>query len=76
MKNLFIILLSIFVLSSCESILEKKAPKDEIEKKEEIKADENHYSDKDETIALNDGEKWVVNEEMKPNVLKGEETLN
>lgn len=34
------------------------------------------HDESSETIELNDGEKWIVNEEMKPFVSKGEELVN
>lgn len=35
-----------------------------------------HHDEGSEAIELNNGEKWVVNDEMKPFVLKGEELVN
>lgn len=37
---------------------------------------ESHYNESSDAIELNNGEKWIVNEEMKPFVLKGEELVN
>src|SRR5690606_22737518 len=34
------------------------------------------YNESSEPLELNDGERWVVNEEMKPYLSKGEELLN
>ena len=36
---------------------------------------EHHYNESDAPLELNDGERWVVNEEMKPYVAKSEELL-
>lgn len=38
--------------------------------------EEPHYNESSDAIELNNGEKWVVNEEMKPFVLKGSELVN
>lgn len=37
---------------------------------------ESHYNESSDAITLNNGEKWIVNEEMKPFVLKGAELVN
>lgn len=37
---------------------------------------EAHYNESSEPLSLNDGEKWIVNEEMKPFVAGGEELVN
>ena len=37
---------------------------------------DHHHDDESEAIELNNGEKWLVNEEMKPFVMKGEELVN
>ncbi len=38
--------------------------------------DEHQYDDENETLKLNGGEKWVVNEEMKPYILEEEEIIH
>lgn len=37
---------------------------------------ESHYNESSDAITLNNGEKWIVNEEMKPFVLKGAELVS
>ena len=77
MKKLFILAISSFVFLGCNTAPEKTTeiaaenPKEETAKHEDHKNDE-----KSETIELNNGAKWVVNEEMKPYVTKGEELVN
>lgn len=38
--------------------------------------EEHHYNESSDAIELNNGEKWIVNEEMKPFVLKGSELVD
>ena len=38
--------------------------------------DEHHDQDASKAIGLNKGQKWVVNDEMKPFVMKGEQLVN
>src|SRR5690606_18426784 len=37
---------------------------------------QHHFNESSEALELNDGEKWIVNDEMKPFVSKQEELLN
>ena len=37
---------------------------------------DHHHDDESEAIELNNGEKWVVNEEMKPFILDAEKIMN
>lgn len=37
--------------------------------------DHHHHDMDDEPLSLNDGEKWIINDEMKPHVAAGEEVL-
>ena len=71
MKQIFILAVSAALLMSC---------KDEVKTTETDKTTViEHVQTTDETsdaIALNNGEKWVVNEEMKPFVLKSEAILD
>lgn len=77
MKKLFILALSSFVLLSCNNTTEKSTLKKEENPKEEtVKQEDPKDDDKSETVELNNGAKWVVNEEMKPYVMKGEEMVN
>lgn len=54
-----------------------EVPADETEMSIEADHHDDHDHDHDgtEVLALNSGEKWVVNEEMKPFVMKGEEMV-
>ena len=77
MKKLFILAISSLVFFSCNTATEKTTEKEEENPKEETVKQEDHKDDeKSETVELNNGAKWVVNEEMKPYVMKGEELLN
>ncbi len=71
MKKVFVLGISILFLSSCNNTTEKSTEK---------QVTENHAEDQhdksSEAIELNNGEKWLVNEEMKPFVAKGEELVN
>ena len=77
MKKLFILAISSFVLLSCNNTAEKSTVKEEETPKEETVKQEDHKDDDTpETLELNNGAKWVVNEEMKPYVMKGEELVH
>ncbi len=77
MKKLFILAISSFVLLSCNNTAEKLTVKEKENSKEETVKQEDHKDDdKSENVELNNGAKWVVNEEMKPYVTKGEELVN
>ncbi|MBS1751393.1 MAG: hypothetical protein JST63_15945 [Bacteroidetes bacterium] len=71
MKNVFVLGISILFLWSCNNSPEKSTTHQETENHTEHQHDESS-----EAIELNNGEKWLVNEEMKPFVLKGEELVN
>ena len=71
MKKVFVLGISILFLWSCNNSPEKSTPHQETENHTEHQHDESS-----EAIELNNGEKWLVNEEMKPFVLKGEELVN
>lgn len=53
-----------------EAVKEQEHPAEEAEHPEKT---EEHFHDDGEALSLNDGEKWKVNEEMKPFVKQGEE---
>lgn len=79
MKKTFLLTVIGFALFSCNSKSSEKAVvSNETEKVEaehhDEKKDHNH-DEVSEVIELNNGEKWVVNNEMKPYILKGEEFL-
>ena len=79
MKKTFLLAVISFALFSCNNNKSEKTPvKEETVKIEEEhhnnEKDHNHDADS-EPIELNNGEKWIMNTEMKPYVLKGEELL-
>ena len=71
MKKLLVFGLSVMLLWSCNNVTEKSTAHQETENHAEHQHDEGSKA-----IELNNGEKWLVNEEMKPFVVKGEELLN
>ena len=71
MKKIFVLGMSVLLLWSCNNTTEKSTEKQATENHEEHQHDESS-----EAIELNNGEKWLVNEEMKPFVMKGEELVN
>lgn len=71
MKKVFVLGISVLFLWSCNNTTEKSTTHQETETHAEHQHDESS-----EAIELNNGEKWLVNEEMKPFVMKGEELVN
>lgn len=71
MKKVIVLALSSFILISCNSKVEKSAA----DQGAEIQVTDQHAQNA-ESIELNDGAKWIVNEEMKPFVLKGATLVN
>jgi len=71
MKKVFVLGMSVMLFWSCNNTTEKATKKQETETHAEHQHDESS-----ETIELNNGEKWLVNKEMKPFVMKGEELVN
>ncbi len=71
MKKVIAFGMSIMLLWSCNNSTEKSTAHQETENHAE-----HHHDESSEAIELNNGEKWLVNEEMKPFVLKGEELVN
>ena len=71
MKKVIVFGMSLMLLWSCNNSTEKSTTHQETENHAEHRHDESS-----EAIELNNGEKWLVNEEMKPFVLKGEELAN
>jgi hypothetical protein len=71
MNKVIVLGISILFLWSCNNTTEKSTEKQTIENRAEHQHDESP-----EAIELNNGEKWLVNEEMKPFVMKGEELVN
>lgn len=70
MKKSLVVALSIFALISCKNNTEETntTTQTEIEHTEAKSGESNQ-------LALNDSEKWAVNDEMKPFVIKGEEMV-
>jgi len=71
MKKVIVLGMSVVLLWSCNNSTEKSTAHQETENHAE-----HHHDENSESIELNNGEKWLVNEEMKPFVLKGEELVN
>ncbi|HLS71086.1 MAG TPA: hypothetical protein VK027_05440 [Chitinophagaceae bacterium] len=80
MKKLIIFSFSALLLFSCteqqtkEEVIEKQIEENEILLEEE-KPSAKEISEKQESISLNNGERWEVNEEMKPYVNEAESIL-
>lgn len=70
MKNIVVLGISVFFLWSCNNSTKKS----ETQQKTESHTAHQH-SENPQEIELHNGEKWLVNEEMKPFVLKGEELV-
>lgn len=70
MKQTFLIALSVFTLISCKNNSETQSP----ENTTKIEHTETE-AQKSDQLTLNNNEKWLVNDEMKPHILKGEELV-
>lgn len=70
MKKIIALVLSSLFLWSCNNQTKKATTNLEADTQHEYQ-----HNNVDEAIELNNGEKWLVNEEMKPFVLKGEELV-
>lgn len=73
LKIFFIASAGMFVLSGCGT---KQSNNSSVEKVSKAVNDEPVQYDPDETIELDNGQKWKVNEEMKPFVEEGKKILN
>lgn len=73
LKIFFIASAGMFVLSGCGT---KQSNNSSAEKVSKAVNDEPVQYDPDETIELDNGQKWKVNEEMKPFVEEGKKILN
>lgn len=71
MKKITVFAMSLLFLWSCNNASEKQTAQQETNKHAE-----HHQDGNANAIELNNGEKWIVNEEMKPFVSKGEELIN
>jgi len=70
MKKTILLGLSVFLFWSCNNSSEKSATH-----QQEETHPTHHHEESSEAIELNNGEKWVVNNEMKPFVSKGAELV-
>src|SRR5690554_2302012 len=70
MKKLFIITLGSVIFWSCNNSSDDATINQEV-----TTHDDHHYNESSDELELNNGEKWIVNEEMKPFVSKQEELL-
>lgn len=71
MKKVFLLALGTLVLASCNKTAEKSTTTEEV-----VTHEEHQISENSDALTLNNNEKWVVNEEMKPHLLKGEQAVN
>ena len=66
MKKVLVLAISSFVLWSCNNSSAKA------KSNQETKEEEHQHDETSEAVELNIGKKWIVNDEMKPFVAKGE----
>ena len=66
MKKVLVLAISSFVLWSCNN------PSEKVKSNQETKQEEHQHDETSEAVELNIGKKWIVNDEMKPFVAKGE----
>jgi len=72
MKQIFLITMGSFLLWSCNNTTEQSsAPK-----QESVVAESLEHEKISEAVQLDNGERWSVNEEMKPFLEKGESLVN
>ncbi len=69
-KSLVLVLIAGFALLSCNTNNSKT------DQETEVVSHEDHHHDDGESIALDNGQKWKVNEEMTPYLLEGEKLVN
>lgn len=74
MKKTILLGIGALLFWSCNNSAKTTAPEEEVTHTETHT--EHHHNESSDAIELNNGEKWIVNEEMKPFVLKGEELVN
>ena len=67
MKQTFLVALSLFALISCKDNTAATSPETQIETEQTVA-----NTEESDVLALNNSEKWAVNEEMKPFVMNGE----
>lgn len=71
MKRTILLALIAVVLWSCNNNAEKSQTS-----QKKVSTEEHHHDEDDNAVQLNHGEKWAVNNEMKPFVLEGENLVN
>lgn len=71
MKKIIVFGMSVMLLWSCNNSTKKSTTQQETEDHTE-----HYYDESSDAIELNNSKKWIVNEEMKPFVLNGEESVN
>jgi len=71
MKKTILLGISALLFWSCNNSTEKSTAHQQTENHAE-----HHHVESSDAVELNNGEKWLVNEEMKPFVWKGEELVN
>ncbi|NQU53856.1 MAG: hypothetical protein HQ522_15105 [Bacteroidetes bacterium] len=76
MKQATIIIASLFMSFFVLSCGDTSKEKPEDQQKETVNQEETDHHVKSEGFELNNGEKWLVNSEMKPFVAKGEKLIN
>src|SRR5690554_4490896 len=74
MKKIIVLGLSALLFASCNN--SEKATTSETEDKHTETHSEHHHNESSDALELNEGEKWIVNEEMKPFVSEQEALLN
>jgi|SRR5690606_16952603 len=75
MKKVIVLGMSLMLLWSCNNS-EKPKTSEAINETQTATHKEPHHNESPDAIELVNGEKWTVNEEMKPFVMKGEELVN
>lgn len=74
MKNVLVLAVSVFFLWSCNNSTNNTSQTTSAAQEEGTHNDHQH-TEASESIELNKGEKWLVNEEMKPFIIKGSELV-
>ena len=75
MKKVLLVAIGSMLIYSCNNKKEEEVAVDAHTEIEATMHDEEHEGDSSEAIRLNNSQKWVVNDEMKPFVMKGEELV-
>src|SRR5690554_3882687 len=69
--SLLCFMLSMFLMMSCGSNTRSDNEAEVADHAEHVDHADHHYNESSEPLTLNDGERWVVNEEMMPFVSQG-----